>query len=201
MPMTMSKASVSNTLQCWVTVSSPRQKVTSTPPKEWMVRASPTVMATVLVSLKVFSRCRAIMESVAPVSSTAQITRSPIFKRIQKTKSSSSEPPPYSSAGNFTSTPAAIRDWANRASRVFLELDPSGETLSPCWRFLGSTSGKEKIAGADERLQGMGVPPLQPPLPPPLAPLSPLWGFLEGVQAFWRSASCRLCWVSVTFIM
>ena len=31
--MTMSKASVSNTLQCWVTVSSPRHMVTSTPPQ------------------------------------------------------------------------------------------------------------------------------------------------------------------------
>ena len=53
--MTMSKASVSSTLQCWGTVSSPRHRVTSTPPKEWMVRPSPTLMATVLVFLKVFS--------------------------------------------------------------------------------------------------------------------------------------------------
>ena len=53
--MTMSKASVSSTLQCWVTVSSPRHIVTSTPPKEWMVRPSPTLMATVLVFLKVLS--------------------------------------------------------------------------------------------------------------------------------------------------
>ena len=50
--MTMSKASVSNTLQCWVTVSSPRHIVTSTPPKEWMVRPSPTLMATVLLYRK-----------------------------------------------------------------------------------------------------------------------------------------------------
>ena len=74
MPMTMSKASVSSTLQCWVTVSSPNHIVTSTPPKEWMVRPSPTLMATVLVFLKVFSRRRATMESVAPVSSTARKT-------------------------------------------------------------------------------------------------------------------------------
>ena len=64
----------SNTLQCWVTVSSPRHIVTSTPPKEWMVRPSPTLMATVLVFLKVFSRRRATIESVAPVSSTARKT-------------------------------------------------------------------------------------------------------------------------------
>ena len=51
--MTMSNASVSSTLQCWVTVSSPRHIVTSTPAKEWMVRPSPTLMATVLVFLKV----------------------------------------------------------------------------------------------------------------------------------------------------
>ena len=72
--MTMSKASVSNTLQCWVTVSSPRQIVTSTPPKEWMVRPSPTLLATDLVFLKVFSRRRGTIESVAPVSSTARET-------------------------------------------------------------------------------------------------------------------------------
>ena len=71
MPMTMSKASVSNTLQCWVPVSSPRQIVTLTPIKEWMVRPCPTLMATVLVFLKVSSRRRATIESVAPVSSTA----------------------------------------------------------------------------------------------------------------------------------
>ena len=35
--MTMSKASSSSTLQCLVTVLSPRHIVTSTPPKEWMV--------------------------------------------------------------------------------------------------------------------------------------------------------------------
>ena len=69
--MTMSKASMSKTLQCWVTVSSPRHIVTSTPPKEWMVCPSPTLMATVLVFLKVFSIRGATMESVAPVSSTA----------------------------------------------------------------------------------------------------------------------------------
>ena len=34
------------------------------PPKEWMVRPSPTLMATVLVFLKVFSRRRATMEKV-----------------------------------------------------------------------------------------------------------------------------------------
>ena len=78
--------------------------------------------------------------------------------RIQKTKLSSSEPPPYSSAGNLTSTPAAIRDLAIQASRLFLELVPSGEALSPCGRFLGSTpAGDGEVAGADERLWGLGV--------------------------------------------
>ena len=74
MPMTMSKASVSNTLQCWVTVSSPNKIVLSMPPKEWMVPPYPTLMATVVIFLKVFSRCRATIESVAPVSSTARKT-------------------------------------------------------------------------------------------------------------------------------
>ena len=74
MPMTMSKASVSNTLQYCVTVSSPRPIVTSTPPKEWMVHPSPVFMATVVIFLKVFSRCQATIESVAPVSNTARKT-------------------------------------------------------------------------------------------------------------------------------
>ena len=55
-----------------------------------------------------------------PVSSTAQKTWSPIATRIQKTKSSFSAPPPYSSAGNLTSTPAAMRDLAIQASRLSL---------------------------------------------------------------------------------
>ena len=60
--------------------------------------------------------------------------------------------------------------------------------------FLGSAaSGEREVAGADERLFGLGVPPLAPPLPPPLPPLSPFWGVLVGVWAFWRSGSCRVC--------
>ena len=124
----------------------------------------------------------------------ARKTCSPIFTRIQKTESSSSEPPPYSSAGNLTSTPAAMRELAIQASRLFLQLFPSGEALSPCGRFLGSPSaGEGEVAGADECLWGFGVPPLPTPLPPPLPPLSPLWGVLVGAWVFWRSASCRLC--------
>ena len=103
-----------------------------------MVRASPTLMATVLVFLKVFRSHRATIESVAPPSSTARKTSSLILTRIRKTKSSSSEPPPYSSAGNLTSTPAAMRDLAIHASRLVLELFPTGEALSPCGRFLES---------------------------------------------------------------
>ena len=87
-----------------------------------------------------------------------------------------------------------MRDLAIHASRLFLELVLSGEAVSPCWCFLGSTlAGEGEIAGADERLWGLGFPPLPPPLPPSLPPLSPFWGVLEGVWAFWRSASCRLC--------
>ena len=200
--MTMSRASVSNTLQCRVTVSSPRQIVTSTPRKEQMVRPSPTLMATVLVFLKVFSRRQGTMGSVALVSSTARKTGSSISTRIQKTKSYSSKPPPYSSAGNLTTTPAAMRDLAIQASRLFLDLFPSGEVLSPCERFLGSTSaGEGEVAGADERLWGLGVPHLPPLLPPPLPPSSPFWRVLVGVWVFWRSASCRLCLSLSRFFM
>ena len=137
MPLTMSKVSVSNTLQSCVTDSSQRQRDTSTAPKEWMVQPSPTLVATVLVSLKVFSRRWATIESGAPVSSSARKTCSPIFTRIKKTKSSSSEPPPYSSAGNFTSTPAAMSDLAIQARCLFLDLEPLGEALSPSGPFLG----------------------------------------------------------------
>ena len=121
------------------------------------------------------------MENVAPVSSTARKTLSPIFTRIQKTKSSSSEPPPYSSSGNLTSTSAAMRDLAIQASRLFSEFFPSGEALSPCGRFLGSPAARGGVAaGADERLCRLGGPPLRPPLPPPLPPLSPFWGVSGG---------------------
>ena len=113
--------------------------------------------------------------------------------RIQKTKSSSSEPPPYSSAGNLTSTPAAMRDLAIQASRLFFEFFSAGEALSPCGRFLGSPSaGGGVAAGAEERLWGLGGHRLPLALPPPLPPLSPFWGFLVGVWYFWGSASCRL---------
>ena len=125
-----------------------------------------------------------------------QPLQSPIFTRIQKTKSSSSEPPPYSSSGNFTSTPAAMRDLAIQAKHLFLELFPSGVALSPWGRFLGSPAAGAGVAagvgiatGADERLWGLGGPVLPPPLPPPLPPLSPFGGFLAGVLVFWRSAS------------
>ena len=59
--MTMSKASVSSTLQCGVTPSLPRPTVTSTAPREWTARPSPTLMATVLVFriLACFSSLRA----------------------------------------------------------------------------------------------------------------------------------------------
>ena len=52
-----------------------------------------------------------------------------------------------------------MRDLAIQASRLFLELFPSREGLSPCGRFLGSPSaGEGVVAGADERLGGLGVP-------------------------------------------
>ena len=55
----------------------------------------------------------------------------------------------------LTSTPAAMRELAIQASRLFLELFPSGEALSPCGRFLVSPSaGEGEVAGADERLWG-----------------------------------------------
>ena len=65
---------MSNTLQCWVTFLSLKQVVTSTAPTKWMVRPSPTLMATVLDFLKVFSRRRVTIESVELVSSTARKT-------------------------------------------------------------------------------------------------------------------------------
>ena len=74
MPMTMPEASMSYNLQCWVKLRRQKQIVTSTPPKEWMVHQSPTLMVTVSVLLKVLSRRRATIQSVAPVSSTAPKT-------------------------------------------------------------------------------------------------------------------------------
>ena len=115
--------------------------------------------------------------------------------RIEKTKSSSSESPPYSPSGNFGSTPAAMSDSALGPSGLFLELDSSGKALFPCGRFLGSAvAGGGEVAGADERLLGvwLGVPSLPTPFPPPSPPLSASLGILEGVSDFCRSASWRL---------
>ena len=139
-------------------------------------------MATVLVFLKVFSRCLATIESDALVSSTAD-NADPRFSRGEKTKSSSSEPPPYSPSRNLTSSPAAMSDLAILAHRLFLELDSSGEALFPCGRFLGSAvAGGGEEAGADERFWGfwLGVQSLPPPSPPPLQLCHPChhsWGF------------------------
>ena len=100
-----------------------------------------------------------------------------------------------------------MRDLAIQASRLFWELDPSGEALTPCGRFVGSAaSGEGEVAGGDELLWGWGVPRLPTPLPPPLPPLSPFWGVLVGVWVLWRSASCHLClsisrFLHVTFVL
>ena len=52
-----------------------------------------------------------------------------------------------------------MRDLAIQASRLFLELFPSGEALFPCGRFLGSPSAGGGVeAAADERLWGLGRP-------------------------------------------
>ena len=68
------KGSVSKTLQCCITHLSPRQIDTLTLPREWMVHPSPTLMATVVFFLNVFTRRRATMEIVAVVSTTARKT-------------------------------------------------------------------------------------------------------------------------------
>ena len=95
-----------------------------------------------------------------------------------------------------------MRELAIQASCLFLQLHPSGEALLPCGRFLGSAaSGDGEVAGADEHLLALGVPPLPPPLPPFLPPVSPFWGVLVGVWAFWRSSSCRLCLSLSRFLM
>ena len=55
-------------------------------------------------------------------------------------------------------------DLAIQASRLFLELFPSKEALSPCGRFSGSPSaGGGVAAGADERPWGLGVHLCHPP--------------------------------------
>ena len=94
-----------------------------------------------------------------------------------------------------------------KASRLFLDLDASGEALSPCGCFYESTSAEEgEIAGADERLWGLGSPPLPAPLPPPLQPLSPFWGVLEGALGFMAFSlvpfvSATLRFFYVTFVL
>ena len=77
-----------------------------------------------------------------------------------------------------------MRDLAIQAGRLFSELDPSGEALSPCGRFLGSASaGEGEVAGADERLSGLRVPFLPPPLAPSFTTLVPILGTSGGFLA------------------
>ena len=177
---------MSNSLQCCITDLLPTKIDTSTPPREWMLRPSPTLMATVLVFLKVFGRRRATIESTC--SGVKHCPKNPI--------PDSHEDPenkvlliraPYSPSGNFTSNAAAMSDLAIQANDLFLELDSCGEALFPCGRLLGSAVvGEGEVAGAEGRLWGLwlGVPSLPAPFPPPLRPLRTILGGFGGCLGF-----------------
>ena len=76
------------------------------------------------------------MESVAPVSRTARKNLIPDFHEDPENQVLFFGAAPLLLI--LKSTPAAMRDLAIQAKRLFLELFPSGVALSPGGRFLGS---------------------------------------------------------------
>ena len=142
MPMTMSKASLSNTLQCWVTVSSPRRIVTSTPPKEWMVHASPTLMATVLVSLKVFSRRRATMESVAPGVKHCTKSLIPNFHEDPENHVLLFRAAPLLLSKEFDIHPCSHEGLGHPGQSPLLGVSPLRGGVIPLWALLGVNLGR-----------------------------------------------------------
>ena len=93
-----------------------------------------------------------------------------------------------------------MRDLAIQASRLFLESDPSGEALSPCGRVLGSTSaGEGEIAGAHERLWGLGVPTLLQPSASSFTTVVPILGSSGGCLGFLAFSFLPFVFVTLTF--
>ena len=93
-----------------------------------------------------------------------------------------------------------MRDLAIHASRIFLELFPSEEALSPCGRFLGSPPvGEGEVAAADERLWGFRVPTLPPPLPTPTTPI-PILGSCDGCLGLLAFSLLPLVFVTFSFL-
>ena len=93
-----------------------------------------------------------------------------------------------------------MRDLAIQASRLFLELFPSGEALSPCGRFLGSPSaGLGVAAGADERLWGLGGPPLPPPFATSFTTFIPILGVSGGCLVLLAFSLLLLVFVTLSF--
>ena len=94
-----------------------------------------------------------------------------------------------------------MRDLAIQASRLVLELFPSGEALSPCGRFYWSPSAREGVvAGADERLWWLGVPPLPPPLSPTFTTLIPILGSSAGCLVLLAFGLLPLEFVTLSFL-
>ena len=92
-----------------------------------------------------------------------------------------------------------MRDLAIQASRLFLELVPSGEALSPCGCFFGSApSGEGEVAGADERLSGLGFH-LCHPLAPSFTTLVPPLGSSGGCSRFLGFSLLQFVFVTLTF--
>ena len=73
-----------------------------------------------------------------------------------------------------------MRDFAIQAGRLFLELDPPEEALSPCGRFLGSTSAGEGEIAALMSASGVGVSGLATSLASSFTTLIPILGRSGG---------------------
>ena len=94
-----------------------------------------------------------------------------------------------------------MRDLAVQASRLFLELFPSGEALSPSGCFLGSpAAGGGVAAGADERLWGLGWSTLAAPLATSFTTFIPILGVFGGCLVLLAFSLLPLEFITLVFL-
>ena len=94
-----------------------------------------------------------------------------------------------------------MRDLAIQASRLFLELFPSGEALSLCGRFLGSPSaGGGVAAGADERLLGVRGSTFATPLATSFTTFIPILGVSVGCFVLPAFSLLPLEFITLAFV-
>ena len=105
-------------------------------------RPSPTLMATVLVFLKVFSRRRATMESVAPVSSTARKNLIPDFHENPENQVLLFGAAPLLLNRELDIHPCSHEGLGHPGQSPLLGVIPLRGSVFPLWALLGVTFGR-----------------------------------------------------------